>query len=218
MYVVLCGRWESYPREFAKCRRCRKAKYCGKECQSTAWSEGHRFWCSAKDGEEEVPEHGSGDQGSATSDVPGADMAANATLIAQDDDTGGAVGVAGGIGGAFWVEREQDRPIVRERTLATLAAGAEQTQAARAAATNGFRNIFGNSRTGTTFPAAASNNTPGPSGIGGGGQTTMTQGTSAWRWYSWTSWRWILAVYASVCPNRRTPPTSCAKRRPGWTV
>ncbi|KAG6914269.1 hypothetical protein DXG01_001346 [Tephrocybe rancida] len=26
-----------------------KAKYCGKECQSTAWSEGHRFWCSAKD-------------------------------------------------------------------------------------------------------------------------------------------------------------------------
>ncbi|TFK61709.1 hypothetical protein BDN72DRAFT_965010, partial [Pluteus cervinus] len=24
---MLCGRWESYPREFAKCRRCRKAKY-----------------------------------------------------------------------------------------------------------------------------------------------------------------------------------------------
>ena len=50
---MLCGRWESFPREFAKCRRCRKAKYCGKECQSTAWSEGHRFWCSAKDPEEE---------------------------------------------------------------------------------------------------------------------------------------------------------------------
>lgn len=49
---MLCGKWESYPREFAKCRRCRKAKYCGKECQSTAWNEGHRFWCSAKDGEE----------------------------------------------------------------------------------------------------------------------------------------------------------------------
>ena len=39
-----CGRWESFPREFAKCRRCRKAKYCSKECQSKAWSEGHRFW------------------------------------------------------------------------------------------------------------------------------------------------------------------------------
>ncbi|TXT15622.1 hypothetical protein VHUM_00125 [Vanrija humicola] len=39
-----CGRWEVYPREFAKCRRCRKAKYCSKECQSKAWSEGHRFW------------------------------------------------------------------------------------------------------------------------------------------------------------------------------
>ncbi|KII84339.1 hypothetical protein PLICRDRAFT_57745 [Plicaturopsis crispa FD-325 SS-3] len=51
---MLCGKWESYPREFAKCRRCRKAKYCGKECQSTAWSEGHRFWCSAKDGEDDA--------------------------------------------------------------------------------------------------------------------------------------------------------------------
>ncbi|KAF8867556.1 MYND domain-containing protein, partial [Mucidula mucida] len=46
---MLCGRWETVPREFAKCRRCRKAKYCGKECQSTAWSEGHRFWCSARE-------------------------------------------------------------------------------------------------------------------------------------------------------------------------
>ncbi|QRW21889.1 MYND Zn-finger protein [Rhizoctonia solani] len=26
-------------------RQC--AKYCGKECQSKAWAEGHRFWCSA---------------------------------------------------------------------------------------------------------------------------------------------------------------------------
>lgn len=39
-----CGRWEQYAREFAKCRRCRKAKYCSKDCQSRAWSEGHRFW------------------------------------------------------------------------------------------------------------------------------------------------------------------------------
>ncbi|CAM0140310.1 unnamed protein product [Umbelopsis sp. WA50703] len=40
-----CGRWERFPREFAKCRRCRKAKYCSKQCQSKAWSEGHRWWC-----------------------------------------------------------------------------------------------------------------------------------------------------------------------------
>jgi len=46
---MLCGRWEEFPREFAKCRRCRKAKYCGKECQSKAWAEGHRFWCSARE-------------------------------------------------------------------------------------------------------------------------------------------------------------------------
>lgn len=49
---MLCGKWENTPREFAKCRRCRKAKYCGKECQSRAWAEGHRFWCSAREEEE----------------------------------------------------------------------------------------------------------------------------------------------------------------------
>jgi hypothetical protein len=46
---MICGIWERYPREFAKCRRCRKARYCGKECQSKAWSDGHRFWCSVKE-------------------------------------------------------------------------------------------------------------------------------------------------------------------------
>ncbi|KAG0146794.1 hypothetical protein CROQUDRAFT_670962 [Cronartium quercuum f. sp. fusiforme G11] len=43
-----CGKWETYPREFAKCRRCRKAKYCSKACQSKAWQLGHRFWCCTK--------------------------------------------------------------------------------------------------------------------------------------------------------------------------
>lgn len=49
---MTCGKWEKTPREFAKCRRCRKAKYCGKECQSKAWSMGHRYWCSAREGGE----------------------------------------------------------------------------------------------------------------------------------------------------------------------
>ncbi|KAI9015851.1 hypothetical protein CLU79DRAFT_837961 [Phycomyces nitens] len=40
-----CGKWERLPREFAKCRRCRKAKYCSKICQSKAWGDGHRWWC-----------------------------------------------------------------------------------------------------------------------------------------------------------------------------
>ncbi|KAI7863640.1 hypothetical protein BDF14DRAFT_1841781 [Spinellus fusiger] len=40
-----CSKWERYPREFAKCRRCRKAKYCSKPCQSKAWADGHRWWC-----------------------------------------------------------------------------------------------------------------------------------------------------------------------------
>lgn len=55
-----CGHWEEYPRQFAKCRRCRRTKYCSKvrlsglgsspfanviqECQRESWSM-HRHWC-----------------------------------------------------------------------------------------------------------------------------------------------------------------------------
>ncbi|KAG8689177.1 hypothetical protein FRC11_003931 [Ceratobasidium sp. 423] len=52
---MLCDRWEDFPRKFAKCRRCQKAKYCGKECQSKAWAEGHRFWCSAREEDDSSP-------------------------------------------------------------------------------------------------------------------------------------------------------------------
>ena len=39
-----CGKWEQYTRQFAKCRRCRRTKYCSKECQKSAWAF-HRHWC-----------------------------------------------------------------------------------------------------------------------------------------------------------------------------
>ncbi|KAI4132671.1 MAG: hypothetical protein LQ338_000611 [Usnochroma carphineum] len=39
-----CGKWEEYTRQFAKCRRCRRTKYCSKECQKKAWVF-HRHWC-----------------------------------------------------------------------------------------------------------------------------------------------------------------------------
>ncbi|PKS05236.1 hypothetical protein jhhlp_008607 [Lomentospora prolificans] len=41
-----CGKWEQYTRQFAKCRRCRRTKYCSKECQKSAWAF-HRHWCIA---------------------------------------------------------------------------------------------------------------------------------------------------------------------------
>ncbi|KAG9316086.1 hypothetical protein JVU11DRAFT_3757 [Chiua virens] len=84
---MLCGKWESYPREFAKCRRCRKAKYCGKECQSTAWSEGHRFWCSAKDGEEAeelVHEHVHGMDGADANAAARAERRAERERLARE--------------------------------------------------------------------------------------------------------------------------------------
>lgn len=52
---MACGAWEKSAREFAKCRRCRKAKYCSKGCQSKAWGMGHRYWC-AKAGPKEREE------------------------------------------------------------------------------------------------------------------------------------------------------------------
>lgn len=39
-----CNKWEEWPRQFAKCRRCRRTKYCSKECQKNAWVF-HRHWC-----------------------------------------------------------------------------------------------------------------------------------------------------------------------------
>ena len=33
-----CQKWEDSPRQFAKCRRCKRTKYCSKDCQSKAWT------------------------------------------------------------------------------------------------------------------------------------------------------------------------------------
>jgi MYND finger len=41
-----CGKWEEVTRQFAKCRRCRRTKYCSKDCQKNAWVY-HRHWCSS---------------------------------------------------------------------------------------------------------------------------------------------------------------------------
>ncbi|PWN44297.1 hypothetical protein IE81DRAFT_29526 [Ceraceosorus guamensis] len=67
---MLCGKWEAFPREFAKCRRCRKAKYCSKQCQSKGWSTGHRFWCSARSDDVEAREKASSAAISATVTAP----------------------------------------------------------------------------------------------------------------------------------------------------
>lgn len=39
-----CGKWEEFPRQFAKCRRCKRTKYCSKNCQLKAWVY-HKHWC-----------------------------------------------------------------------------------------------------------------------------------------------------------------------------
>lgn len=39
-----CGKWEKYPKEFSKCKKCKRTKYCSRECQMRAWH-CHRNWC-----------------------------------------------------------------------------------------------------------------------------------------------------------------------------
>ncbi|KAF8193400.1 hypothetical protein BJ912DRAFT_1041109 [Pholiota molesta] len=85
---MMCGKWETYPREFAKCRRCRKAKYCGKECQSTAWSEGHRFWCSAKDVDDDgATATNAPSSATAAAALADTSIASNATDVSQSEGT-----------------------------------------------------------------------------------------------------------------------------------
>ncbi|KAI9436117.1 hypothetical protein BJY52DRAFT_658748 [Lactarius psammicola] len=88
---MLCGRWEQYPRQFAKCRRCRKAKYCGKECQSSAWSEGHRFWCSAKDGDEDGENVPDGSRGGNNNGGGGSGVRRRERLMATTEITDAAI-------------------------------------------------------------------------------------------------------------------------------
>ncbi|GAA5902211.1 MYND-type zinc finger protein MUB1 [Sporobolomyces salmoneus] len=59
-----CGRWEAYAREFAKCRRCRRAKYCSKACQSASWGNGHKFWCHKQGSDERSSRRRTNDQDS----------------------------------------------------------------------------------------------------------------------------------------------------------
>ena len=66
-----CGKWEEYTRQFAKCRRCRRTKYCSKDCQKGAWGT-HRFWCVAADTGDADPAAASAAPGPATAAGPAA--------------------------------------------------------------------------------------------------------------------------------------------------
>ncbi|KAH9846298.1 hypothetical protein C2E23DRAFT_744391 [Lenzites betulinus] len=114
---MLCGKWERFPREFAKCRRCRKAKYCGKECQSTAWSEGHRFWCSAKDPEEDGEHH-----------HHHANLTGDATRPAGPGGGGGGAAAAAPAGTAGTAAARSERREARDRERERLSRVAAETQ------------------------------------------------------------------------------------------
>ncbi|EPQ30470.1 uncharacterized protein PFL1_01996 [Pseudozyma flocculosa PF-1] len=122
---MLCGKWEAFPREFAKCRRCRKAKYCSKQCQSKGWQMGHRFWCSSRsdDGDARERERDRGTH------AHGADGRAHPTVVAV-----GAVGTRPGeIGFAAGQTMDEDLAGAAQR-FEPPAAGNDQQEPAQAAA------------------------------------------------------------------------------------
>ncbi|KAI9216572.1 hypothetical protein BC828DRAFT_393283 [Blastocladiella britannica] len=42
-----CSHTEPAPNSFARCARCRTVRYCSRECQVSAWTQGHRYWCAS---------------------------------------------------------------------------------------------------------------------------------------------------------------------------
>ncbi|KAF9917677.1 hypothetical protein BX616_000251 [Lobosporangium transversale] len=105
-----CGKWETQPREFAKCRRCRKAKYCSKQCQSKAWNEGHRWWCVEKKPESMGVSSSFGTDPAPPPPPPPADLQdqpdtspslmENGSISSMASGAGGARMIGGGEGGS----------------------------------------------------------------------------------------------------------------------
>ncbi|KAI1314481.1 hypothetical protein EDD11_002144 [Mortierella claussenii] len=97
-----CGKWETKPREFAKCRRCRKAKYCSKQCQSKAWNEGHRWWCIEKKPESMgvSSSYGTDLPPAPPPPPPPADLQDQAEAAPNLMENGGISSMAAGAGGA----------------------------------------------------------------------------------------------------------------------
>ncbi|EJD06317.1 uncharacterized protein FOMMEDRAFT_138352 [Fomitiporia mediterranea MF3/22] len=137
---MLCGKWESFPREFAKCRRCRKAKYCGKECQSRAWSEGHRFWCSAREGED--GNEGTGGNGTSSGAGGGTTGATATTNPSQQNQSteehadveNNTTGTGASRATLDRIERRQARDRERQRMSTAAAAALAAMQPAPSAA------------------------------------------------------------------------------------
>jgi hypothetical protein len=113
---VLYGRSGTYPREFAKYPRCRKAKYYGKECQSAAWTERLRFWCSAKDGDDDADPT---EQKPASTDT----VPSGTTVLVTGGGRGCALAVTTGDTMTGLAERRTGGDM-RERALATVSATA----------------------------------------------------------------------------------------------
>lgn len=76
-----CGKWEEKNKQFAKCRRCRRTKYCSKACQSKAWK-GHRYWCTNTSS----PDRAEGTVHNAVSNTNGPNTDHNTTSIDSISD------------------------------------------------------------------------------------------------------------------------------------
>lgn len=96
----LCGKWEEYPRQFAKCRRCKRTKYCSRKCQLKAWTY-HRYWCheastssknsmsnSGVESDTTTPNESQGSNSTDISEVIATNMSNLSTTEVMNDDEG----------------------------------------------------------------------------------------------------------------------------------
>lgn len=107
-----CGKWEEFPRQFAKCRRCKRTKYCSRDCQLNAWTY-HRYWChevgtsvstTASTTGANTPNAAHTSHNSLSQNNPGHGTTMNLTInnnnVTDDAANGGGINLGRGIEGA----------------------------------------------------------------------------------------------------------------------
>lgn len=122
-----CGKWEEFPRQFAKCRRCKRTKYCSRDCQLKAWNY-HKHWCSTNPPNVASSRSGSSvvtSSAASVSSVSTASTAATASTVATVNTLASGGTVASGTEG--YPNSPNSAASASSASTATVAGGSQST-------------------------------------------------------------------------------------------
>ncbi|KAG5356913.1 MYND-type zinc finger protein [Yarrowia sp. E02] len=122
-----CGKWEEFPRQFAKCRRCKRTKYCSRDCQLKAWNY-HKHWCSTNPPNVASSRSGSSavtSSAASVSSVSTASTAATASTVATVNTMASGGTVASGTEG--YPNSPNSAASASSASTATVAGGSQST-------------------------------------------------------------------------------------------